>query len=382
MTDKEGNVIYVGKATSLKERVRSYFSSDVDVKTAKLMETVANIEYEETDSPLEALILESKLIRKFSPKYNIREKDDKSSLYVHITKEEFPRIEVLRETDIHEIKQSRPILYGPFRSSKSLSDSLELIRKIVPFRTCRVMPKKKCLYGYIGLCEAPCQQSISADEYKQRIKQIKSFFEGRKKSVLVWLTKQLKDASKQMRYEEAAKFRDRIRSLEHLERVFLIRKELPSTVFRRIEGYDISNISGEHAVGSMVVFIEGISEKSEYRKFKIKSVAGANDVAMIEEVLTRRLARVSQGGSWEKPDLILIDGGRSQVNVAVKSLKKFNLNIPVVGLAKGPDRKKDEIITSALFPRSEVALLKEVRDEAHRFARNYYRKLHMKSLLA
>lgn len=381
MTNKAGDIIYIGKATSLRERVKSYFSNDLDLKTNRLMSEATDISYEETESPLEALILESKLIKKYSPKYNIKEKDDKSSLYVHISKEDFPRIEIIRGTDLHTIVEKSPITFGPYRSSKSLYEALELIRKIVPYRSCKTLPKKKCLYGFIGLCDAPCENQISKSEYAIRIKQVESFFKGKKKNVLSWLKSQLRIASKEMRYEDAAIYRDRIRALEHLGRVFLLKNDTSMTVFKRVEGYDVSNISGEYAVGSMVVFIEGMSEKSEYKKFKIKTVKGANDVAMIEEIFTRRFKHINSNESWDLPDLILVDGGRPQVNKVVAVMKRLDLKIPVVGLAKGPDRKKDEIVASITFPREEIGLLKEVRDEAHRFARNYYRKLHSKSLL-
>jgi len=375
MRDKNREIIYVGKATSLKERVRSYFSNDLAEKTRRQMLEVTEIEFQETDSALEALLLESALIKRYAPKYNIRERDDKSRIYVHITKEQFPRIELLRETDLHNLSKS-PILYGPFLSAKSVSDALELIRKIVPFRSCRVVPKKKCLYGYIGLCDAPCESKIDELEYKKNIRLVRDFFEGKKARVLSTLKKELNLAAKKLEFERAAKIRDQIYALNHLREMFIISRDTPTTVFNRIEGYDISNISGVYAVGSMVVFIDGTSEKSEYRKFKIKWVKGANDTAMMKEVLIRRFRN-----DWPHPDLILVDGGRGQVNAATDVLNKLNLKIPVIGLAKGPDRKKDEVITNQVLPRKDIVVFKQVRDEAHRFAKGYYEKLHRKSVL-
>lgn len=371
---KGEEVIYIGKATSLKERVRSYFVSNIPYKTQKQMSEVSDIEIVETESALEALLLESRLIRKYSPRYNIREKDDKSRAYVHITKEEYPRIEILRETDLGGLDKS-PVLYGPFLSTKSLLDVLNLIRKIAPFRSCRRLAKRKCLYGNIGLCGAPCVGQISVEEYRKNIRRVRDFFEGKKGRVLLGLKRDMSVASKNQNYELAGKIRDQIYALEHINQMFVISKDDNSTVFKRIEGYDISNISGEYAVGSMVVFIDGISEKSEYRKFKIKWVKGANDTAMMQEILIRRFRN-----DWPLPDLILIDGGRGQVNVAAQIVKQNGLNIPIIGLAKGPDRKKDELITSTLLPRKDIALFKQVRDEAHRFARGYYEKLHRKQL--
>lgn len=373
MKDEAGEIIYIGKATSLKERVRSYFASYLPDKTRLQMSKVAYIEYIETDSPLEALILESNLIKKHNPKYNTKEKDDKSRIYVHITREDFARIHLLRATDLHEIGEKNPTLYGPFNSAHAIIEALELIRKVIPFRSCNVMPKKKCLYGFIGLCEAPCENLITKEEYKHHIRAVRDFFEGKKLRVYSQLKNKLRLASKNLEFEKAAKIRDHLYALDHMKQMFVIKNEQQMPLFRRIEGYDISNISGAYATGSMVVFIDGMSEKSEYRKFKIKNVSGANDIAMMKEVLFRRFKN-----DWSHPDLILVDGGRGQVNATLSVLRALNLSIPVVGLAKGPDRKKDELITSQTLPRAEITLFKEVRDEAHRFAKGYYEKLHRK----
>ncbi len=374
MSNTQKEIIYVGKATSLKHRVLSYFQKNLPTKTAKQMSEVVEIEYIETDSTVEAILLESRLIKKHSPIYNIKEKDDKSKLYIHITREEFPRVYTLRETDLVSIKEKNPIIYGPFFSGASLALALELIRKIAPFRSCRKLPKKQCLYGYLGLCAAPCISQVDKAQYRKSIRLVRDFFEGKKDRVISSLKKDLNKFSKNEEYEQAAQIRDRLQALEHLKHSFAIKKEI-DTIFDRVEGYDISNISGSFATGSMVVFIDGLAEKSEYRKFKIKSVQGANDTGMMKEVLRRRFRN-----NWPHPDLIVIDGGKGQVNSAVIVLKSLNLNIPIVGLAKGPDRKKDEIITSRILPRGEIALFKQVRDEAHRFAKGYYQKLHRKIL--
>lgn len=369
------SVVYVGKATSLKERVRSYFVSDVSPKTRRQMQEVVDIDFIETDSALEALFLESKLIRRYSPKYNIKEKDDKSRIYVYFTKEDFPLLMLIRETDLGKIKEKNPILYGPFLSTRSVLNALELIRKIIPYRSCKKMPVKKCLYGAIGLCDAPCEGIISQGDYMKNIRRLRDFFEGKKQRIFKSLNKEMLISAKNQQFEKAAKLRDQLNALEHLKQAFVISRDDVPTIFHRIEGYDISNISGVFAVGSMVVFVDGFGEKSEYRKFKIKWVRGANDIAMMKEVLIRRFTG-KLGRTWDMPDLILIDGGRGQVNAAIDVLKKINLDIPVVGLAKGADRKKDELITSRTIPRGEINLFKQVRDESHRFAQGYYRQLH------
>lgn len=378
MKSATGEIIYVGKATSLKERLRSYLASDLPLKTRKQMLEVADIEVIGTESPVEALFLESKLIKKYSPKFNIKEKDDKSRLYVYFTKEKFPAIKMIRETDLAMIKEKRPILYGPYSSSKSVSDAIELVRRVFPFRTCRVLPSKKCLYGYIGLCNVPCEGLVSEEDYLQNIKSIRKYFKGERSQIIKQLEKQQQKYSRDLRYEEAAKKRDQVSALKHLSEMFVLSRDDRAPIFERIEGYDISNILGQHAVGSMVVFTQGLSDKSEYRKFKIKSVHGANDVAMMKEVLSRRFN--ARNRSWPKPDLIIIDGGRGQVNAAISVLRENNFNIPVIGIAKGKDRKRDEIITSKVLPRQEITLFKQIRDEAHRFAKGYYKKLHSREI--
>ena len=226
----------------------------------------------------------------------------------------------------------------------------------------------------------PCEKKISKNDYGERIRQVRDFFEGKKSRVISALNREMKQASKNQEFEKAAQVRNRLFALEHLKQTFVIQDDSRGTIYKRIEGYDISNVSGVYATGSMVVFLDGESEKSEYRKFKIKSVAGANDVAMMREVFTRRFKK-NKDGSWALPDLILIDGGRGQVSAAVAVLKENHLDIPVVGLAKGRDRKRDELITSRTLPRQDIKILKQVRDEAHSFAKEYYVKLHRKQLV-
>ena len=380
MLNAAGKVIYVGKATSLRERVGAYFARNLSAKTALQMREVEKIDYLVSESALEALILEANLIKKYAPKFNRREKDDKSRVYVHITRERFPRLYLLRETDLPKIAEKRPILYGPFFSGAAVAVALELIRKIVPYRSCNKLPKKRCLYGHLGLCEMPCEGRISKEDYARRVREVRDFFEGKKVRVTQALRRELKAAALRLEYEKAAQIRDRLSALEHLKQAFVLKLEAQPTVFRRIEGYDISNISGAYAVGSMVVFLDGESEKSEYRKFRVKSIRSANDAGMLKEVLSRRFKKIPPAGGWPHPDLILVDGGHPQVNAVAAVLKTLALEIPVVGLAKGPERKRNELVTSRTLPRGEIALFKRVRDEAHRFAKGYYQRLHRKSL--
>src|SRR3989344_6035857 len=414
-------VIYVGKAVNLRRRVGRCLVGAHDDKTTGLVGEIASINFEQTDSAIEALLLEAKLIKKHKPKINILAKIDKIYLYVWISREKFPRGELIRGTDIGRITEKKPRLFGPYISGQSLRAALDIIRKIVPFRSCRVMPKRKCLYGYLGLCDAPCVGAIGEREYQANIRQLISFLSGNKKGVLISLNAKMKVASYAQDYERAGILRDKINALSHIQDIAVLAKDDRPTIYRRIEGYDISNIGGRWATGSMVVFRDGQPEKSEYRKFRIKTVAQSNDAAMLAEVLERRLKH----REWDMPDLILIDGGKPQINAALKVLNrhfraesgtlrhresskkhwipagvypaprcgagmtkkertetsKSVLGIPIVGIAKGPDRKKDEFIFAGGVGERDVQLFKQVRDEAHRFARGYYELLHRRSVI-
>lgn len=371
--DKLGKIIYIGKAVNLKRRVSSYFIGAHDAKTSILVSEIASIDNQPTASALEALILEANLIKQHQPIYNIKEKDDKSYLYVWISKEDYPRISFVRGTELHTIPEKSPTLFGPYTSGPSLRNAMDTIRKIIPYRTCRKMPKKRCLYGVLGLCDAPCESGIAPSDYQKQITDIKQILKGQTASVINSLKTAMRQASKEKNFELARQLRDRVFGLQHIKDISVIAKDEPMTIYRRIEGYDISNIQGVMATGSMVVFADGVSEKSEYRKFKIKSISGANDTAMLGEVLTRRLRHKE----WPMPDLIVVDGGEGQVNSAAKALASAGLNsIPLVAIAKGPGRRRDDFRFRGRVPERNLRLFKQVRDEAHRFAIGYYRKLH------
>ncbi len=378
MRDSHRKPLYIGKASSLKRRVLSYFQRPQEERIEQMLSQVRNIEIKKTDSVIEALILENDLIKKYKPKYNVKLKDDKTFLGIFITKEDWPRILPARITE----KLPKGEFYGPFPESSSVREALQIIRKIFPFRvSCLPLSGKACLEYHLGMCPGVCIGKISKEDYGKTIKQIKLFLKGHKKAVISDIQKQMKTAAKNLEFEKATKLRDRIFALQHIQDVALIQEEEFQTgqIPKRLEAYDISNISGAFAVGSMVVFTEGLIDKNQYRKFKIKSVppagGGANDVAMLKEILNRRLNHKE----WAYPDLILIDGGKPQVNGAKEVIKGRSLNIPIVGIAKGPKRDKDEIMTSG-FSDVEKGLLLRIRDEAHRFAIQYYRLRHKKSL--
>ncbi len=393
MKDAQGAVLYVGKAGNLRRRVSSYFERPHDSRIQKLVSEIRSIDHKPTDTAIEALILEAKLIKEIRPPFNIREKDDKSFLYVEITKEKFPRVLLVRGRDVVSRRSLVVSQYGPFTSASSIREALRILRKIFPWNT---HPAEKlgtfsrpCFDAEIGLCPGTCVGAVTKEEYRKNIQNLKLFFQGEKKKILGNLKKEMAAAAKSLEFEKAEKLRRRIFALQHIRDIALIQEskvyDSRSTIHAprfRIEGYDISNIFGTSAVGSMVVFTNGEPDKNEYRKFKIKTIVGSNDVGMLREMLTRRfarsaysLARRSLGeGGWPMPHLILIDGGAGQINAAKNVLLDYSLKIPVIGIAKGVKRKRNDII--GIIPKGiEKKTLIRVRDEAHRFAIRYHRTL-------
>ncbi|MFH1078296.1 MAG: excinuclease ABC subunit UvrC [Patescibacteria group bacterium] len=394
MKDAKGKIIYVGKASSLKRRVSSYFQRPQDDRISRMVSEIRSIDYIVKPTAIEALILEANLIKYYFPPYNIKDKDNKSFLYLVITKEEFPRPLLIRGKDLGDDAAKRyKAVFGPYTSPKSLRAALDLIRKAIPWSTCEPGQPKPCFYRHLNLCPGVCDGSISKKDYAKIIRDLIRFFEGKKEVVMRSFVRERKAAAKEKRYEEAAALRDRIHALEHIRDIAVLKREdddvdhiregeAPVDLYGRIEGYDISNISGTSSVASMVVFEAGAAAKQKYRKFRIRTVAGSNDVASIRETLMRRFRN-----SWRHPDLILIDGGAPQVNAATSVIRQLELGIPVVGLAKGPSRKKDELICDknnleiCIACGKNLPLLIAVRDEAHRFAIAYHRRLRRRKML-
>ena len=377
--DSRRRPLYIGKASSLKRRVLSYFQRPQETRLEQMLGQVSNIEIKKTDSVIEALFLENDLIKRYKPKYNVKLKDDKTFLGIFITKEDWPKVMPARITQ----KLPKGDFYGPFPSANQVREALQIIRKIFPFRvSCTPLSGKACFEYHLGQCPGVCAGKVAQKDYQKTISQIKLFLKGKKKSIIKELEKDMKTTAKNMDFEKAARIRDRIFALRHIQDVALIQEEdlhHPEDIPARIEAYDISNIAGSFAVGSMVVFSEGLVDKSQYRKFKIQISKGwkrgANDIAALKEILSRRLNH----SEWPYPDLILIDGGKGQVNGAREILKGCRLNIPVIGIAKGPERDKDELIGANNLSIDKKMLLR-VRDEAHRFAIQYYRLRHRKNL--
>jgi excinuclease ABC subunit C len=395
MKNAKGEIIYVGKATSLKNRVRSYFTGKRDPKTLKLVTDIKAIDYIEQPTAIEALFLEANLIKKYKPYYNIREKDDKSYSYLVITNEDFPRPYILRATDLDDQAAKKyKAVYGPFTSSGAVKNSLKILRKAIPWSTCTPGQKRPCFDYSLKKCPGVCVGKVTKREYAKIIRDLMAVFDGRRPEIVKRYRREMNTAAKSQQFELAAKLRNRLFALEHIQDIAVLAKDdrkLPddykqNPALGRVEGYDISNISGTSGTASMVVFRRGASEKAKYRKFRIRTVFGPDDYESLREVLRRRFKHKETG--WEWPDLVLIDGGKGQVSAALDIISKLDSpkSIPVIGIAKGPTRKKQELIIPPLFEglRPQLAkhmdILVQIQDESHRFAIAYHRKLRSKSL--
>jgi len=393
--NSSGNIIYIGKAVNLKNRVNSYFRTNNSLNSAKraMVREVTNIEIKPCDGEIEALILESNLIKKYNPKYNVLLKDDKSYAYLVWTKEDFPRIFVAHKTYLDNNIDKLNYL-GPFVSSDALRKTLKILRKHFPYRSCKTMPKKPCIYYKLGKCEAPCIQNISKIEYQDNLSTIIDIMKGKSKNILKKLYIQMQSYAKLQKFEQALEIKNQI---EALEKVFLHKGIIQSSksythkyieelqnllkldkLPKRIEGYDSSHFHGDKAVVSMVVFENGKPAKDQYRKFRIQlPPEGGDDFYNLNQALTRRFKRTD----WPIPDLILIDGGKGQLSTVIKVQQKGNIefkSIPIISLAKRLEEiyilDRDQPI---LLPKSAKALqiLQQIRDEAHRFAVTYHRQL-------
>lgn len=397
MKNAKGTVLYVGKAVSLKRRVQQHFDRPHGPQIPEMTKQVTEIDYIEKPTALEALVLEANLIKHFWPKYNVMLKDNKSFMYLGITDEDFPRPLLVRGTDLDdETAKKYKVVFGPYTSSRSLKAAMDLVRKAFPWSTCIPGQKRACFYHHLKLCPGVCVDAVDKKVYQKTIRDLIRFFEGKKEDILKDYKKQMTKLAKEKRFEEAAEIRNKVYFLEHIQDVAVLRRDdeqvdrikpgegMAVNLFGRIEGYDISNISGTSQVASMVVFENGAPAKAEYRKFKIKSVEGPNDVASMRETLMRRFKH----DEWRMPDLILIDGGLPQVHAAEEVMHHLNIQIPVVGIAKGAQRKRNDIICSQVsielceLCRKYVDLLAQVRDEAHRFAITFHKKVRAKKFLS
>jgi excinuclease ABC subunit C len=385
-------ILYIGKATSLRDRVRSYFNPDIvytrSPLISKMLSEFTTIDHVATDSVLEALILEAHLIKKHQPEANIKEKDNKSFNYVVITDEDFPRVLIVRGRELEKqvgTDMNVAHKFGPFPNGSQLRSALKLVRKMFPFRdTCVPAVEsgktKPCFNRQIGLCPGVCSGEISRKEYNTIIKNIILFFEGNKKKIITNLEGEMNRLSKLKQFEDADRVKRRIFSLQHIQDISLIKEDVlttqktPSqTTDFRIESYDIAHMSGKNMVGVMTVVENGETVPAEYRKFKIRDDNGVNDTKALSEVLSRRLAHIE----WQMPQLIVVDGGLAQKNAIEKVLADNGVAIPVVSVVKDERHRAKEILGDKKWLAYERDILLS-NTEAHRYALKYHDSLRFK----
>jgi excinuclease ABC subunit C len=416
MKDSGDKVLYIGKAKNLRSRVASYFQPAVDLtasrgpKIVEMLSKVETVDFIETPNEVDAVLKEARLVKDIRPPYNTDLVDDKTFPYLEITsREDFPGVYITRKP---RHKGSR--LFGPFASAGDLRAVLVVLQKIFRFRTCNLNISeddskrrffRPCLLYSIKQCTAPCGAKIDKHEYKKIIRDLVKFLRSKRSTILRQLRKQMAEASEALEYEKAAMFRDRIRLIERLDRRGTPDENVQPEVFaadptealiklrellqrpepvRIIEGIDVANIAGKEAVGSLVKFIDGKPFKSGYRRFKIKTVKGIDDYAMIAEVVKRRYKYALRGEElW--PDLVLIDGGLGHLRAAEQALRE--MKAPDITIASIAKREEDIYLQGKNKPLKLAAnspvrkLLQYIRDEAHRFAQHYHHILRSKKML-
>jgi excinuclease ABC subunit C len=412
MKDAAGRVLYVGKAVNLRSRAGSYFTkaAALDRRTADLVSLIRDVDFIPTDSEVDALLMEARLVKDVQPQFNQELKDDKTFPYLELTlREDFPRVEFTRKPQPRGTK-----LYGPFTNAKKLRGAIAALQKIFRFRTCSLDIEadderwkwfRPCLLHSINQCTAPCNLRISKEDYRRDIERLKLFLDGKKQKLLDELRGEMEEASRALKFEKASRIRDQLKLLENLSlrgnldehvqpEVFFIdpRKGLAGLqkIFklpappRRIEGVDIAHLGGGETVASLVQFIDGLPFKHGYKRFKIRTVEGVDDFASIREVVARRLSRLAREGE-SFPDLLLIDGGIGQLNAAIEAMQAIGVTPPfTISLAK---QQEEIYVPGEAEPRRlsrhsyALRLLQYVRDEAHRFAQHYHHVLRRKSTL-
>lgn len=427
--NKNGKVLYIGKAINLKKRVSQYFRGDGDIikmskihspKIVQMVARIADVEFHTVDSEIEALILESNLIKKYKPPYNTLLKEGYNYSWIKITiQEEYPQVFVTREK-----LNDKSLYFGPYPSTRSVYSILKFLRRIFPFRTCYLpIPKdgqynksRLCFFYFLKLCNGPCDYLISRNEYRSNIKNIIRFLKGEKVKVIKQLETDMNQFARNEEFERAAYLRDKIKDLLYVSQKIRVGSEMDEidleykqnfenkkgiielfsalnlevNKINRIECYDISNTAGSLAVGSMVVFENGIPKREDYRKFRIKNISGPNDYKMMNQVLERRLKYLVDKSSREdlsfntQPDLILIDGGKGQLKAVLEAEKLVGVTLPTAALAK----REEELFVpgnpkSIRLPKKSYGmyLIQRIRDETHRFGVTYHKSLRAKSML-
>ncbi|MCA9204792.1 MAG: excinuclease ABC subunit UvrC [Planctomycetales bacterium] len=410
--DSVGRVIYVGKAKTLRSRAGSYFlpAASEEYRTATWVHEIADADYVECESEVDALLMESRLIKDIQPRHNKELKDDKTFPYLQITThEDFPRVEVTRKPRDRGVK-----LYGPFASAGALRGAIQVLQRVFQFRTCSLDietgdPRwqwfRPCLLASIKQCTAPCNFRISKEDYRRDIKRLQQFLEGNKKQLIAQMKFEMQEAAGNLQFEKAARLRDEINMLEKLDRRGEIDTHAQPEVFyidpkkglaglrkvlglretpRTIEGVDIAHLGGNETVASLVQFLDGLPFKPGYRRYKIREVAGIDDFRSIHEVVARRFRRLSDDQATF-PDILLIDGGKGQLNAALAAFHEQEITPPtLLSLAKQeeeiylPGEREPLRLNRNSFA---LRLLQYVRDEAHRFAQHYHHILRRKSTL-
>ncbi len=411
MKDAQGVVIYIGKAKNLRSRASSYFlkAAAQDHRTAELVKHIADIDYIPTDSEVDALLMEARLVKDSQPRFNKELKDDKSFPYLQIrVREEFPRVEYTRKP-----RQRGVRLYGPFTSARGLRLAIQVLQRIFQFRTCQLDIKsteerwrwfRPCLLHNIRQCTAPCNFRVSREEYRKQIRALCWVLEGKKDRLIRRMRREMREAAEALQFERAAQLRDDIEALRKLEMRGPNDPDLQPHVFhinprkgllglkrvlglphlpRVIEGVDIAHFQGADTVASLVTFIDGTPFKPGYRRFKMKSIGGVDDFASIREVVFRRFRRLRDEESVF-PDILLIDGGKGQLNAALEALRLLDIEPPtLISLAKREEeiyRPGDAEPIRLSRHASALRLLQSVRDEAHRFAQHYHHLLQRKKI--
>ncbi len=409
MKDAQGRVLYVGKAKNLRNRASHYFTraGRDDVRTRDLVALIADVDFLPADTEVDALLLEARLVKDIQPRFNIDLKDDKSFPYLQIRiREDFPRVEFTRTPRRRGVR-----LYGPFTSAKSLRAAIQVLQRIFEFRTCKLDIDaddqrwrwfRPCILHNIHQCTAPCNLRVSKEDYRRQIKSLIMVLEGKKDRLIRRLEAEMAAASAALQFERAARIRDEIKALQNLNLRGQVDKDVQPEVFqidpkkglkglkhvlglrevpRSIEGIDIAHLGGNETVASLVSFIDGLPFKPGYRRYRIRSVQGVDDFASIREVVTRRFRRLS---SQEEvfPDILLIDGGKGQLNAALEAFRLLHIEPPcLLSLAKQEEeiyRPGDSEPLRLSRHAAALRLLQYVRDEAHRFAQHYHHILRRK----
>lgn len=377
--DRKGKILYIGRAISLKNRVASYFRKDLDPRIKEMMSLAVKIRHYVTETIFESFILEANLIKKYWPKYNVREKDDRSFVYIVIAKEDYPKPVIIRGKELKNFPGDSARVFGPYKSLCVAGEILKIARRIFPYGTCKpnqgrpaCRTGRPCFHYQIGLCPGICIGAISKKDYQKNIKNLILFLNGEKKRLIKKLIKENLE---------------KVSSLKHIQDVSLINNsEIGNwdlkigNLAKRVEAYDISHFAGKETFGAMVVFSGGEEDKNEYRLFKIKNAPPNDDLAALKEMIERRFKH----SEWRFPDLIVIDGGRPQVLAVSRVLRDNNIKTPMLGISKFKPAcqtgRNDKLIFpfGTKKPFQELAeasknILLRARDEAHRFA-NFARK--------